>query len=159
FVDYSNFKYTNASKNPNKGVGVTNGVSHLEAGFDKVAVFNLLPDLNNLAITSFVRRNLEDKLATKGLYLQETNKLIKDLLNSNKEMVGKALNFNKAVAEAKNTGNYDEVKKAQKDLEKSLRKREHLEKKVAEKLESKSGNKNKMEAKSQANSQKDEIFA
>ncbi|WP_367685497.1 type IV secretion system oncogenic effector CagA [Helicobacter pylori] len=159
FVDYSNFKYTNASKNPNKGVGVTNGVSHLEAGFDKVAVFNLLPDLNNLAITSFVRRNLEDKLATKGLSLQEANKLIKDFLNSNKELVGKALNFNKAVAEAKNTGNYDEVKKAQKDLEKSLRKREHLEKKVAEKLESKSGNKNKMEAKSQANSQKDEIFA
>ncbi|PUD00785.1 type IV secretion system oncogenic effector CagA [Helicobacter pylori] len=158
FVDYSNFKYTNASKNPNKGVGVTNGVSHLEAGFDKVAVFNL-PDLNNLAITSFVRRNLEDKLATKGLSLQEANKLIKDFLNSNKELVGKALNFNKAVAEAKNTGNYDEVKKAQKDLEKSLKKREHLEKEVAKKLESKSGNKNKMEAKSQANSQKDEIFA
>ncbi|WP_367695800.1 type IV secretion system oncogenic effector CagA [Helicobacter pylori] len=158
FVDYSNFKYTNASKNPNKGVGVTNGVSHLEAGFNKVAVFNL-PDLNNLAITSFVRRNLEDKLATKGLSLQEANKLIKDFLNSNKELVGKALNFNKAVAEAKNTGNYDEVKKAQKDLEKSLRKREHLEKEVAKKLESKSGNKNKMEAKSQANSQKDKIFA
>ncbi|WQX14231.1 type IV secretion system oncogenic effector CagA [Helicobacter pylori] len=158
FVDYSNFKYTNASKNPNKGVGVTNGVSHLEAGFNKVAVFNL-PDLNNLAITSFVRRNLEDKLVTKGLSLQETNKLIKDFLNSNKELVGKALNFNKAVAEAKNTGNYDEVKKAQKDLEKSLRKREHLEKEVAKNLESKSGNKNKMEAKSQANSQKDEIFA
>ncbi|WRC10124.1 type IV secretion system oncogenic effector CagA [Helicobacter pylori] len=158
FVDYSNFKYTNASKNPNKGVGVTNGVSHLEAGFDKVAVFNL-PDLNNLAITSFVRRNLEDKLATKGLSLQEANKLIKDFLSSNKELVGKALNFNKAVAEAKNTGNYDEVKKAQKDLEKSLRKREHLEKEVAKNLESKSGNKNKMEAKSQANSQKDKIFA
>ncbi len=158
FVDYSNFKYTNASKNPNKGVGATNGVSHLEAGFDKVAVFNL-PDLNNLAITSFVRRNLEDKLATKGLSLQEANKLIKDFLSSNKELVGKALNFNKAVAEAKNTGNYDEVKKAQKDLEKSLRKREHLEKEVAKNLESKSGNKNKMEAKSQANSQKDEIFA
>ncbi|WP_367707546.1 type IV secretion system oncogenic effector CagA [Helicobacter pylori] len=158
FVDYSNFKYTNASKNPNKGVGVTNGVSHLEAGFSKVAVFNL-PDLNNLAITSFVRRNLEDKLATKGLSLQEANKLIKDFLSSNKELVGKALNFNKAVAEAKNTGNYDEVKKAQKDLEKSLRKREHLEKEVAKNLESKSGNKNKMEAKSQANSQKDEIFA
>ncbi|WQZ21925.1 type IV secretion system oncogenic effector CagA [Helicobacter pylori] len=158
FVDYSNFKYTNASKNPNKGVGVTNGVSHLEAGFDKVAVFNL-PDLNNLAITSFVRRNLEDKLATKGLSLQEANKLIKDFLSSNKELVGKALNFNKAVADAKNTGNYDEVKKAQKDLEKSLRKREHLEKEVAKNLESKSGNKNKMEAKSQANSQKDEIFA
>ncbi|PUD56416.1 type IV secretion system oncogenic effector CagA [Helicobacter pylori] len=158
FVDYSNFKYTNASKNPNKGVGVTNGVSHLEAGFDKVAVFNL-PDLNNLAITSLVRRNLEDKLAIKGLSLQEANKLIKDFLNSNKELVGKALNFNKAVAEAKNTGNYDEVKKAQKDLEKSLKKREHLEKEVAKKLESKSGNKNKMEAKAQANSQKDEIFA
>ncbi|PDX51856.1 exotoxin CagA [Helicobacter pylori] len=157
FVDYSNFKYTNASKNPNKGVGATNGVSHLEAGFNKVAVFNL-PDLNNLAITSFVRRNLEDKLTIKGLSLQEANKLIKDFLSSNKELVGKALNFNKAVAEAKNTGNYDEVKKAQKDLEKSLRKREHLEKKVAKNLESKSGNKNKMEAKAQANSQKDEIF-
>ncbi|MFP6085630.1 type IV secretion system oncogenic effector CagA [Helicobacter pylori] len=158
FVDYSNFKYTNASKNPNKGVGVTNGVSHLEAGFDKVAVFNL-PDLNNLAITSFVRRNLEDKLAAKGLSLQEANKLIKDFLSNNKELVGKALNFNKAVADAKNTGNYDEVKKAQKDLEKSLRKREYLEKEVAKNLESKSGNKNKMEAKSQANSKKDEIFA
>ncbi len=158
FVDYSNFKYTNASKNPNKGVGVTNGVSHLEAGFDKVAVFNL-PDLNNLAITSFVRRNLEDKLITKGLSIQEANKLIKDFLNSNKELVEKALNFNKTVAEAKNTGNYDEVKKAQKDLEKSLKKRERLEKEVAKNLESKSGNKNKMEAKSQANSQKDEIFA
>ncbi|WRC46469.1 type IV secretion system oncogenic effector CagA [Helicobacter pylori] len=158
FVDYSNFKYTNASKNPNKGVGATNGVSHLDAGFNKVAVFNL-PDLNNLAITSFVRQNLEDKLTTKGLSLQEANKLIKDFLSSNKELVGKALNFNKAVAEAKNTGNYDEVKKAQKDLEKSLRKREHLEKEVEKKLESKSGNKNKMEAKAQANSQKDEIFA
>ncbi|GAA8358138.1 type IV secretion system oncogenic effector CagA [Helicobacter pylori] len=158
FVDYSNFKYTNASKNPNKGVGVTNGVSHLDAGFSKVAVFNL-PDLNNLAITSFVRRNLEDKLTTKGLSLQEVNKLIKDFLSSNKELVEKALNFNKAVAEAKNTGNYDEVKKAQKDLEKSLRRREHLEKEVEKKLESKSGNKNKMEAKAQANSQKDEIFA
>ncbi|NHA58670.1 type IV secretion system oncogenic effector CagA [Helicobacter pylori] len=158
FVDYSNFKYTNASKNPNKGVGATNGVSHLDAGFSKVAVFNL-PDSNNLATTSFVRKNLEDKLATKGLSLQEANKLIKDFLSSNKELVGKALNFNKAVADAKNTGNYDEVKKAQKDLEKSLRKREHLEKEVEKKLESKSGNKNKMEAKSQANSQKDEIFA
>ncbi|PDX50063.1 exotoxin CagA [Helicobacter pylori] len=158
FVDYSNFKYTNASKNPNKGVSATNGVSHLDAGFSKVAVFNL-PDLNNLAITSFVRRNLEDKLTTKGLSLQEANKLIKDFLSSNKELVGKALNFNKAVADAKNTGNYDEVKKAQKDLEKSLRKREHLEKEVEKKLESKSGNKNKMEAKAQANSQKDEIFA
>ncbi|WP_139548034.1 type IV secretion system oncogenic effector CagA [Helicobacter pylori] len=158
FVDYSNFKYTNASKNPNKGVGVTNGVSHLDAGFSKVAVFNL-PDLNNLAITSFVRRNLEDKLTAKGLSLQEANKLIKDFLSNNKELVGKALNFNKAVAESKNTGNYDEVKKAQKDLEKSLRKREHLEKEVEKKLESKSGNKNKMEAKAQANSKKDEIFA
>nr|CBV36119.1 CagA protein [Helicobacter pylori] len=158
FVDYSNFKYTNASKNPNKGVGVTNGVSHLEAGFNKVAVFNL-PNLNNLAITNFIRRDLEDKLAAKGLSPQEANKLIKDFLSNNKELVGKALNFNKAVAEAKNTGNYDEVKKAQKDLEKSLRKREHLEKDVAKNLESKSGNKNKMEAKSQANSQKDEIFA
>ncbi|GAA8493158.1 type IV secretion system oncogenic effector CagA [Helicobacter pylori] len=158
FVDYSNFKYTNASKNPNKGVGVTNGVSHLDAGFSKVAVFNL-PDLNNLAITSFVRRNLEDKLIAKGLSPQDTNKLIKDFLSSNKELVEKALNFNKAVAEAKNTGNYDEVKKAQKDLEKSLRKREHLEKEVEKKLERKSGNKNKMEAKAQANSQKDKIFA
>ncbi len=158
FVDYSNFKYTNASKNPNKGVGVTNGVSHLEAGFSKVAVFNL-PNLNNLAITSVVRRDLEDKLIAKGLSPQEANKLVKDFLSSNKELVGKALNFNKAVADAKNTGNYDEVKQAQKDLEKSLKKRERLEKDVAKNLESKSGNKNKMEAKSQANSQKDEIFA
>ncbi len=158
FVNYSNFKYTNASKSPDKGVGATNGVSHLEANLSKVAVFNL-PNLNNLAITSFVRRNLEDKLTAKGLSLQEANKLIKDFLSSNKELVGKALNFNKAVVEAKNTGNYDEVKKAQKDLEKSLRKREHLEKEVAKNLESKSDNKNKMEAKSQANSQKDEIFA
>ncbi|WP_100957375.1 type IV secretion system oncogenic effector CagA [Helicobacter pylori] len=158
FVDYSNFKYTNASKNPNKGVGVTNGVSHLEAGFNKVAVFNL-PNLNNLAITNFIRRDLEGRLWAKGLSPQEANKLIKDFLSNNKELVGKALNFNKAVAEAKNTGNYDEVKKAQKDLEKSLRKREHLEKEVTKNLESKSNNKNKMEAKSQANSQKDEIFA
>ncbi|GAA8432517.1 type IV secretion system oncogenic effector CagA [Helicobacter pylori] len=158
FVNYSNFKYTNASKSPNKGVGVTNGVSHLEAGFSKVAVFNL-PNLNNLAITNSVRRNLEDKLIAKGLSPQDANKLIKDFLSSNKELVGKALNFNKAVAEAKNTGNYDEVKRAQKDLEKSLKKREHLEKDVAKNLESKSGNKNKMEAKAQANSQKDEIFA
>ncbi|ADZ49622.1 type IV secretion system oncogenic effector CagA [Helicobacter pylori] len=158
FVNYSNFKYTNASKSPNKGVGVTNGVSHLEAGFSKVAVFNL-PNLNNLAITSVVRRDLEDKLIAKGLSPQEANKLVKDFLSSNKELVGKALNFNKAVAEAKNTGNYDEVKRAQKDLEKSLKKREHLEKDVAKNLESKSGNKNKMEVKSQANSQKDEIFA
>ncbi|MGL2648150.1 type IV secretion system oncogenic effector CagA, partial [Helicobacter pylori] len=158
FVNYSNFKYTNASKSPNKGVGVTNGVSHLEAGFSKVAVFNL-PNLNNLAITSVVRRDLEDKLIAKGLSPQKANKLVKDFLSSNKELVGKALNFNKAVADAKNTGNYDEVKQAQKDLEKSLKKRERLEKDVAKNLESKSGNKNKMEAKAQANSQKDEIFA
>ncbi|GAA7704025.1 type IV secretion system oncogenic effector CagA [Helicobacter pylori] len=158
FVDYSNFKYTNVSKSPDKGVGATNGVSHLEANLSKVAVFNL-PNLNNLAITNFIRQDLEDKLVAKGLSPQETNKLIKDFLSSNKELVGKALNFNKTVAEAKNTGNYDEVKKAQKDLEKSLRKREHLEKEVTKNLESKSGNKNKMEAKSQANSQKDEIFA
>ncbi len=90
---------------------------------------------------------------------QEANKLIKDFLNSNKEMVGKVSNFNQAVAEAKNTGNYDGVKKAQKDLEKSLRKREHLEKEVAKKLESRNDNKNRMEAKAQANSQKDKIFA
>ncbi|MCQ2823004.1 type IV secretion system oncogenic effector CagA [Helicobacter pylori] len=158
FVNYSNFKYTNASKSPDKGVGATNGVSHLEANLSKVAVFNL-PNLNNLAITSDIRRDLEYKLWAKGLSPQEANKLIKDFLNSNKELVGKALNFNKTVAEAKNTGNYDEVKKAQKDLEKSLRKREHLEKEVVKKLERKSGNKNKMEAKAQANSQKDKIFA
>ncbi|GAA7269207.1 type IV secretion system oncogenic effector CagA [Helicobacter pylori] len=158
FVDYSNFKYTNASKSPNKGLGATNGVSHLEANFSKVAVFNL-PNLNNLAITNYIRRDLEDKLWAKGLSSQEANKLIKDFLNSNKEMVGKVLNFNKAVAGAKNTGNYDEVKKAQKDLEKSLRKREHLEKEVAKKLESRNDNKNRMEAKAQANSQKDKIFA
>ncbi len=158
FVNYSNFKYTNASKSPDKGVGATNGVSHLEANLSKVAVFNL-PNLNNLAITNYIRRDLEDKLWAKGLSPQEANKLIKDFLNSNKEMVGKVLNFNKAVAEAKNTGNYDEVKKAQKDLEKSLRKREHLEKEVAKKLESRNDNKNRMEAKAQANSQKDKIFA
>ncbi len=158
FVNYSNFKYTNASKSPDKGVGATNGVSHLEANFSKVAVFNL-PNLNNLAITNYIRRDLEDKLWAKGLSSQEANKLIKDFLNSNKEMVGKVSNFNKAVAEAKNTGNYDEVKKAQKDLEKSLRKREHLEKEVAKKLESRNDNKNRMEAKAQANSQKDKIFA
>ncbi|GAA8811464.1 type IV secretion system oncogenic effector CagA [Helicobacter pylori] len=158
FVDYSNFKYTNASKSPDKGVGTTNGVSHLEANFSKVAVFNL-PNLNNLAITNYIRRDLEDKLWAKGLSPQEANELIKDFLNSNKELVGKVLNFNKAVAEAKNTGNYDEVKKAQKDLEKSLRKREHLEKEVAKKLESRNDNKNRMEAKAQANSQKDKIFA
>ncbi|GAA8051092.1 type IV secretion system oncogenic effector CagA [Helicobacter pylori] len=159
FVNYSNFKYTNASKSPDKGVGATNGVSHLEANFSKVAVFNL-PNLNNLAITNnYIRRDLEDKLWAKGLSPQETNKLIKDFLNSNKELAGKVSNFNKAVAEAKNTGNYDEVKKAQKDLEKSLRKREHLEKEVAKKLESRNDNKNRMEAKAQANSQKDKIFA
>ncbi|GAA6841655.1 type IV secretion system oncogenic effector CagA [Helicobacter pylori] len=158
FVDYSNFKYTNASKSPDKGVGATNGVSHLEANFSKVAVFNL-PNLNNLAITNYIRRDLEDKLLAKGLSPQEANKLIKDFLNSNKELVGKVSNLNKAVAEAKNTGNYDEVKKAQKDLEKSLRKREHLEKEVAKKLESRNDNKNRMEAKAQANSQKDKIFA
>ncbi|WP_367688619.1 type IV secretion system oncogenic effector CagA [Helicobacter pylori] len=158
FVNYSNFKYTNASKSPDKGVGATNGVSHLEANLSKVAVFNL-PNLNNLAITSYMRRDLEYKLWAKGLSSQEADKLIKDFLNSNKELVEKALNFNKTVAEAKNTGNYDEVKKAQKDLEKSIRKREHLEKEVTKKFESKSGNKNKMEAKSQANSQKDKIFA
>ncbi|GAA9118230.1 type IV secretion system oncogenic effector CagA [Helicobacter pylori] len=158
FVNYSNFKYTNASKSPDKGVGATNGISHLEANLSKVAVFNL-PDLNNLAITNYIRRDLEDKLWAKGLSPQEANKLIKDFLNSNKEMVGKVSNLNKAVAEAKNTGNYDEVKKAQKDLEKSLRKREHLEKEVAKKLESRNDNKNRMEAKTQANSQKDKIFA
>ncbi|GAA8253140.1 type IV secretion system oncogenic effector CagA [Helicobacter pylori] len=158
FVNYSNFKYTNASKSPDKGVGATNGVSHLEANLSKVAVFNL-PNLNNLAITNYIRRDLEDKLWAKGLSPQEANKLIKDFLNSNKEMVGKVSNFNKAVAEAKNTGNYDEVKKAQKDLEKSIRKREHLEKEVAKKLESRNDNKNRMEAKAQANSQKDKIFA
>ncbi|MCQ2967737.1 type IV secretion system oncogenic effector CagA [Helicobacter pylori] len=158
FVDYSNFKYTNASKSPDKGVGATNGVSHLEANLSKVAVFNL-PNLNNLAITSYIRRDLEDKLWAKGLSPQETNKLIKDFLNSNKELVEKVSNLNKAVAEAKNTGNYDEVKKAQKDLEKSLRKREHLEKEVVKKLENRNDNKNRMEAKAQANSQKDKIFA
>lgn len=158
FVNYSNFKYTNASKSPDKGIGATNGISHLEANFSKVAVFNL-PNLNNLAITNYIRRDLEDKLWAKGLSPQEASKLIKDFLNSNKEMVGKVSNFNKAVAEAKNTGNYDGVKKAQKDLEKSLRKREHLEKEVAKKLESRNDNKNRMEAKAQANSQKDKIFA
>ncbi|MFP6200022.1 type IV secretion system oncogenic effector CagA [Helicobacter pylori] len=158
FVNYSNFKYTNASKSPDKGVGATNGVSHLEANLSKVAVFNL-PNLNNLSITSYIRRDLEDKLWAKGLSPQEANKLIKDFLNSNKELVEKALNFNKTVAEAKNTGNYDEVKKAQKDLEKSIRKREHLEKEVVKKLENRNDNKNRMEAKAQANSQKDKIFA
>ncbi|GAA7756730.1 type IV secretion system oncogenic effector CagA [Helicobacter pylori] len=158
FVNYSNFKYTNASKSPDKGVGATNGVSHLEANLSKVAVFNL-PNLNNLAINSYIRRDLGDKLRAKGLSPQEANKLIKDFLNSNKELVEKALNFNKTVAEAKNTGNYDEVKKAQKDLEKSIRKREHLEKEVTKKLENRNDNKNRMEAKAQANSQKDKIFA
>ncbi len=158
FVNYSNFKYTNASKSPDKGVGATNGVSHLEANLSKVAIFNL-PNLNNLAITNYIRRDLEDKLWTKGLSRQESNKLIKDFLNNNKELVGKVSNFNQAVAEAKNTGNYDEVKRAQKDLEKSLRKREHLEKEVAKKLEGRNENKNRMEAKAQANSQKDRIFA
>ncbi|GAA7701195.1 type IV secretion system oncogenic effector CagA [Helicobacter pylori] len=158
FVNYSNFKYTNASKSPDRGLGATNGVSHLEANLSKVAVFNL-PNLNNLAITNYIRRDLEDKLWAKGLTPQEASKLIKDFLNSNKELVGKVSNLNKAVAEAKNTGNYDEVKKAQKDLEKSIRKREHLEKEVAKKLESRNDNKNRMEAKAQANSQKDKIFA
>ncbi|MGL2383014.1 type IV secretion system oncogenic effector CagA [Helicobacter pylori] len=158
FVNYSNFKYTNASKSPDKGVGATNGVSHLEANLSKVAVFNL-PNLNHFAINSYIRRDLEYKLWAKGLSPQEANKLIKDFLNSNKELVGKVLNFNKAVAEAKNTGNYDEVKKAQKDLEKSIRKREHLEKEVVKKLENRNDNKNRMEAKAQANSQKDKIFA
>ncbi|GAA7646628.1 type IV secretion system oncogenic effector CagA [Helicobacter pylori] len=158
FVNYSNFKYTNASKSPDRGLGTTNGVSHLEANLSKVAVFNL-PNLNNLAITNYIRRDLEDKLWAKGLSPQEVNKLIKDFLNSNKELVGKVSNLNKAVAEAKNTGNYDEVKKAQKDLEKSIRKREHLEKEVAKKLESRNDNKNRMEAKAQANSQKNKIFA
>ncbi len=158
FVNYSNFKYTNASKSPDKGVGATNGVSHLEANLSKVAVFNL-PNLNNLAITSHIRRDLEYKLWAKGLSPQEANKLIKDFLNSNKELVGKVLNLNKAVAEAKNTGNYDEVKKAQKDLEKFIRKREYLEKEITKKLENRNDNKNRMEAKAQANSQKDKIFA
>ncbi|WQW27073.1 type IV secretion system oncogenic effector CagA [Helicobacter pylori] len=158
FVNYSNFKYTNASKSPDKGVGATNGVSHLEANLSKVAVFNL-PNLNNLAITSYIRRDLEYKLWAEGLSPQEANKLIKDFLNSDKELVEKVSNLNKAVAEAKNTGNYDEVKKAQKDLEKSLRKREHLEKEVVKKLENRNDNKNRMEAKAQANSQKDKIFA
>ncbi|GAA7318431.1 type IV secretion system oncogenic effector CagA [Helicobacter pylori] len=158
FVNYSNFKYTNLSKSPDKGVGATNGVSHLEANLSKVAVFNL-PNLNNLAITNFIRRDLEDKLWAKGLSQQKANKLIKDFLSNNKELVAKVSNFNQAVAEAKNTGSYDEVKKAQKDLEKSLRKRENLEKEVAKELESRNDNKNRMEAKAQANSQKDKIFA
>ncbi len=155
FVNYSNFKYTNASKSPDKGVGATNGVSHLEVGFSKVAIFGS----DNFVISNFVKQDLENKLTAKGLSPQEANKLVKDFLNSNKELVGKALNFNQAVAKAKNTGNYDEVKRAQKDLEKSLKKRERLEKDVEKKFESKSNNKNKMEAKVQANSQKDGIFA
>ncbi|GAA7290648.1 type IV secretion system oncogenic effector CagA [Helicobacter pylori] len=158
FVNHSNFKYTNLSKSPDKGLGATNGVSHLEANLSKVAVFNL-PNLNNLAITNSIRRDLEDKLWAKGLSPQEANKLIKDFLSNNKELLGKVSNFNQAVAEAKNTGSYDEVKRAQKDLEKSLRKREHLEKEVAKKLEIRNDNKNRMEAKAQANSQKDKIFA
>ncbi|GAA7990747.1 type IV secretion system oncogenic effector CagA [Helicobacter pylori] len=158
FVNYSNFKYTNASKSPDRGLGATNGVSHLEASLSKVAVFNL-PNLNNLAITNFIRWDLEDKLWAKGLSPQEANKLIKDFLSNNKELLGKVSNFNQAVAEAKNTGSYDAVKKAQRDLEKSIRKREHLEKEVAKKLESRNENKNRMEAKAQANSQKDKIFA
>ncbi|GAA9521109.1 type IV secretion system oncogenic effector CagA [Helicobacter pylori] len=158
FVNYSNFKYTNASKSPDKGVGATNGVSHLEANLSKVAVFNL-PNLNNLAITNYIRRDLEDKLLAKGLSPQEANKLIKDFLSNNKELLGKVSNLNQAVVEAKNTGSYDGVKRAQKDLEKSLRKREHLEKEVVKKLESRNDNKNRMEAKAQANSQKDKIFA
>nr|ACV92802.1 cytotoxin associated protein A [Helicobacter pylori] len=158
FVNYSNSNTPTPPRVLIKGVGTTNGVSHLEANFSKVAVF-YLPNLNNLAITNYIRRDLQDKLWSKGLSPSEANKLIKDFLNSNKELVGKVSNFNKAIAEAKNTGNYDEVKKAQKDLEKSLRKREHLEKEVAKKLESRNDNKNRMEAKAQANSQKDKIFA
>ncbi|GAA7688051.1 type IV secretion system oncogenic effector CagA [Helicobacter pylori] len=158
FVDYSNFKYTNASKSPNEGIGATNGVSHLEANFSKVSVFNL-SKLNGLVLSNHpVRQNLEDKVIAKGLSPKEANKLVKDFLNSNEELVGKVSSFNKAVAEAKNTGNYDGVKKAQKDLEKSIRKRERLEKEITKQFESKSGNKNKMEAKAQANSQKNEIF-
>nr|ACV92811.1 cytotoxin associated protein A [Helicobacter pylori] len=159
FVDYSNFKYTNASKSPDKGVGTTNGVSHLEANFSKVAVFNR-PNLNNLSITNYLRARFRRHIVgLKDYPPQEADKLIKDFFNSNKEMVGKVSNFNTAIAEAKNTGNYDEVKKAQKDLEKSLRKREHFEKEVAKKLESRNDNKNRMEAQAQANSQKDKIFA
>nr|ACV92817.1 cytotoxin associated protein A [Helicobacter pylori] len=94
----------------------------------------ICPNLNNLAITNSIRRDLEDKLWAKGLSPQEANKLIKDFLNSNKELVGKVVNFNQAVAEAKNTGNYDEVKKAQKDPEKSLRKREPFRERSSEKI-------------------------
>nr|CBV36135.1 CagA protein [Helicobacter pylori] len=159
FVNYFDFKYANESKSPSKDISATNGVSHLEANFSKVAVFNL-PKLNGLVLSNHsVRQNLEDKVIAKGLSPKEANKLVKDFLNSNEELVGKVSSFNKAVAEAKNTGNYGGVKKAQKDLEKSIRKREHLEKEVTKKFEGKSGNKNKMEAKAQANSQKDEIFA
>nr|ACV92800.1 cytotoxin associated protein A [Helicobacter pylori] len=159
FVDYSNFKYTNASQSPDKGVSATNGVSHLEANFSKGAVLNL-PNFNNLAIPNLYKaRFRKTNCGAKGMSQQEANKLIKVFLSTNKELVGKVSNFNKAVAEAKNSGNYVEVKKAQKDLEKSLRKREHLEKEVAKKLESRNDNKNRMEAKAQANSQKDKIFA
>lgn len=68
FVDYFDFKYINAFKNFNKGVGVMNGVFYLEVGFSKVVVFNFF-DLNNFVIISFVRQNLEDKLIIKGLFL------------------------------------------------------------------------------------------
>lgn len=54
FVDYFDFKYINAFKNFNKGVGVMNGVFYLEVGFSKVVVFNFF-DLNNFVIISFVR--------------------------------------------------------------------------------------------------------
>nr|ACV92808.1 cytotoxin associated protein A [Helicobacter pylori] len=156
FVNYSNFNTPTPPRVLIRVWVLRMGVSHLEANFSKVAVFNL-PNLNNLAITNYIRRDLEDKLWAKGLSPQEANKLIKDFLNSTKELVGK-VQLHKAVAEAK-TQAIDEVKKAQKDLEKSLRKREHLEKEVAKKLESRNDNKNRMEAKAQANSQKDKIFA
>nr|ACV92803.1 cytotoxin associated protein A [Helicobacter pylori] len=158
FVHYSNFKYTTPPRVLIRGLGATNGVSHLEANFSKVAVFICLIQIISLSLI-IIRRDLEDNLWAKGLSQQEANKLIKVFLSTNKELVGKVSNFNKAVAEAKNSGNYVEVKKAQKDLEKSLRKREHLEKEVAKKLESRNDNKNRMEAKAQANSQKDKIFA
>nr|ACV92807.1 cytotoxin associated protein A [Helicobacter pylori] len=155
FVDYSNFKYTNASQSPDKGVGTTNGVSHLEANFSKVAVFNL-PNLNNLAITNYIRRDLEDNCGLKDC---PHKKLISSsrLFEQHQDWL-KGSNFNKLYLKLKHR-HYDEVKKAQKDLEKSLRKREHLEKEVAKKLESRNDNKNRMEAKAQANSQKDKIFA
>nr|ACV92814.1 cytotoxin associated protein A [Helicobacter pylori] len=157
FVDYSNFKYTNASKSPDKGVSATNGVSHLEAILAKVAVF-YLPNLNNLAITNHIRRDLEDKLWAKGLSPQEANKLIQDFLNSHKGIGCKVSTSIKLLLKLKHR-RLDEVRKAQKDLEKSLRKREHLEKEVAKKMESRNDNKNRMEAKAQANSQKDKISA